>query len=181
MKLLSTNEVKDRKQAEITRDIARTTETKEALQTVTDQLNITNAKFNVALAQQRVMWANEEKKCMERIGGLTEEIRQLEIKKKEALIPIEEREKKAYALFTEAEKVFNDAVQKEGDAIDRENEANDQIEMLQEKLDTLSEREQDVVLREQKVLIREKAVEDERIMIKDMSADLSIKLKDLSS
>lgn len=179
MKLLSTNEVKDRKQSEITRDIARTTDVKETLEKVTNQLNVVNAEFNVALKKQRVVWLKQEEEALARISALTEEIRQLENKKKEALVPIEDREKKAYALFTEAEKVFNDAVTKEGEATHRENEAAEQIEMLQDKLDALSEREQDVTLREQKVLIREKAVEDERIMIKDLSADLSIKLKDL--
>ena len=78
MKLLSTQEVKDRKQAEIARDIGKTENVKKALDKVTTQLNDAEARFNIALAGQRVRWANEEKEYLERLDGIKKEIKSAE-------------------------------------------------------------------------------------------------------
>lgn len=179
MKLLSTKEIQDKKAAELSKDISRTESVKKALETATNELNETNARFNLALANQRVRWTQEEKEALDQVALVTEEIKVLEIKKKELCIPIEEREKKSYALFTEAEKVLAEAHSKfkEAERLQQENERT--TELLQEKLDGVYETESSLEEREKKVYIRELAIEEERDSIRKLSQELSIKLNNL--
>ena len=177
MKLQTVKEVTDRKQAEIAKDIARTTQVKEALEKVTKELNESEARFSVALANQRVRWSYEEEKALDRLKSLNKEIEMAEEVKKTSLIPIEEREQKSYALFTQAEVAFKDADIKRGELDSLKAEEEILIETLEEKIDSLTEREQSVSEREQKVLIKEKSLEEERDMIRKLSAELSIKLQ----
>ena len=88
MKLLTPQEVKDRKQAEIARDITKTENIKKALEKSTNQLNDINAKFKLALAGQHMRWAKEEEEYIKRIEILKDEIKALE-EEKRTIIPID--------------------------------------------------------------------------------------------
>lgn len=153
MKLLSQKEVQDRKQAEITRDIGRTQEVKEVLETVTKQLEEANAKFNVVMANQRIRWALEEEEHIKKILSLKKELALLESRKQD--VPYEIDEVKSY---------------------DKDTEADEIADLLQDKLDDVSEREQSLDEREQLLFIREKACREERDMIARISKELSINL-----
>lgn len=179
MKLLTPKEVVDRKQAEVVKDISRTESVKKALDTVTGQLNESEARFAMALSNQRVRWSREEQEATNRIKELNEEIKTLEDKLKTSIVPIEEREKKSYALFIEAEKVLADAHSKlhESEQIKESNSVNE--DLLMDKLDSFHEKQQDLDLRESKLIVREKAVEEERAVIRNLSKELSIKLTNL--
>lgn len=179
MKILSPKEISDKKQAELAKDIKRTKEVTEVLERKTKELAEIEAKFNVALSNQRVRWSMEEGEYLKKIEVLQKEIKEKEIQKDTLLSPIVEREKKSYDLLKEAEKAFNEAQDKyhESEKLKEENEIN--ADLLEEKLDQVHERENDLENREQKVSIREKASEEERAMIKNLSAELSIKLQNL--
>lgn len=180
MKILSPKEVTDRKQAELVKDIARTKDVKETLETMTSNLAEAEAKFNMALANQRIRWSIEEGDHIKRIKDLEENVKVLEAKKKEALIPIVEREEKSYDLLNAAELTFNEAIKKNNQAekIGEDNERT--ADLLQDKLDGVYEKETELEEREKKVLVREMAVEKERDLIKKLSAELSIKLTNLN-
>lgn len=179
MKLLTPKEVADRKQAETAKDIIRTKEVKETLESLTKDLNETEARFNVALANQRIRWVKEEEGYLERLSSLKKEIDVLEKQKKEACIPIEERERKSYDLLNAAESAFKESLEKGKKADERMNEVEQMADMLQKKLDDVYEKETELEEREKKVLVRELAVEDERKMISHLSAELSTKLQKL--
>lgn len=179
MKLNSPKEITDRKQAEIIKDIARTKEVKEELNKAIKELEETDAKFKLALSNQRVRWAKEEEQALDELNKIKIEIEVSERKKKEMFVPIEEREEKSHNLFIEAERTYQNA-RHELHLSEQAKEKNEEMStLLQEKIDDISDRETDLALREQKVIVREKAVEEERAQIKNLSSELSIKLTNL--
>lgn len=179
MKLLSPKEVTDRKQAEVIKNVARTELVQEALNSKIKELEEAEARFNLALAGQRIRWSQEEEAALQKINELRGEIVALEKKKKELLVPIEEREKKSYALFIEAEKALDVARQNVQDTEKLKTEQELVADTLQDRLDNVSLREADLDLREKKLVVRELAVEEERGNIRKLSSELSIKLQNL--
>lgn len=156
MDLLSLKQVTDKKQAELSRDIARIEQTKKTLERVTKELNETNARFEVALANQRVRWSIEEGEATHRISGLNKEIKVLEDRKKEALIPIEEREKKSHTLLKESEEILAKAHIKLGEADTKQKEVDELCEIFENKIDSLSSKETDYIERSQRLEVKEK-------------------------
>ncbi len=179
MKILTQKEITDKKQSQVERDIIRAKETKEVLEKVTQDLAETEAKFNVALSNQRVRWLKEEEEAMDRLNSIRSEISALERENKDKLVLLDEREKKSYSLLIEAEKALDQAHAKEHAAAQELEKQEDLTDLLQNKLDSLSDRETDVEKREQKVTVRELAVEEERALIKKLSSELSIKLTNI--
>lgn len=180
MKLLSVKEVADKKQAQILKDIDRAKDTEETLKKVTSELEMAEAKFKLALSSQQVRWKQEEDEALLKIAQLGKEIADLEEEKKHILAPIEEREKKSYALFIEAEKALHEARLKQGEVEEIKKKEEEITDLLEEKLDSLSERESQIEDKEQKIIIREKSMLEEREMIKRLSSELSVKLQNLT-
>ncbi len=169
MKLLSIKEVSDKKESERLKDIERIRLVKEQLGIVTKSLEDSEARFNLALANQHLRWKQAEEEAVKKIEDLNKEIKELEIKKSSILVPIEEREKKSYDLQARAEVILNHALDKEKD--------NDELtKILEEKIDSLHEWETSLQEREKVLEAKEKANEDQRLIIQKISESLSLKL-----
>lgn len=149
MKLLKAEEVKTANQQQITKDTLRTLASKKALKEVSSELDEANAKFELALANQHVRWAKEEEEALLTIQKLENEVKKLEVKKAQALIPIDIIKQNAYDLLKGAEKVMVEARSKD-------NEAELRLESLTDRLDEVGERETKVESLEQYIYIRQK-------------------------
>jgi hypothetical protein len=179
MKILSASEIKQASESERVKDITRTETTKKALAEVQRQLDESEAKFEVALANQRSRWANEEETATRKVLSLAEEIKNLEEKKRLALIPIEREKEIAHNLFIQAESTLQEAKETAKKA-EESLQHNQELEViLQEKIDGLSERENKLDYRDRNLVLREEAAIAEREQIKKLSQELSIKLTKL--
>ena len=179
LKLLTPTEIKTANEAERVKDISRIESARNALKKVQQQLNETEAKFQLSLAGQQKRWAKEEEEATIRLNNLQTEMKVLEKQREELLVPIEDEKKKAHDLFIEADKIFNEAHRKLNDAHILKEDYEYKLELLQTRLDELSEQDQKLTLREKTVTIREEAVIAERAQIKKLSEELTIKLTKL--
>lgn len=141
LKILKAEEIKQANAAQLTRDLIRTKNTQDALNETQRRLDEAEAKFDVALANQRLRWAKEEEEATHRLDAVRKEISQMERLKESLLIPIDEKQKKVDDLRIKSEQT---------------------MALIMMKIDDLSEREQDLNLREQKLIVRELANEEER-------------------
>jgi len=179
MKILSASEIKQATESERVKEIARTESTRTALAKVQSQLDEAEAKFEVALANQRSRWANEEEVATRKVLTLAKEIQDLEEKKRLALFPIEQEKEKAHNLFIQAEAVIADAKLSAKEAEKHRLHHQELSDILQSKLDDLSDKENEVEEREKAVSLREQSLLIERETIKKLSEELSIKLTKL--
>ena len=167
MKLLSPEEIKKSKDADLARDLVRIKTTKGTISKLTAELNDLNARFEVALSNQRTRWITEELEFVRRIELLKDEIADLE----KQLIPIAEEREKANNLMKEAEEASEEVERKT-------KEIDDLQDLLEEKLDGIHEREQELNDREEKLKVREKAVEERAQVVKNLSDDVTKKLEE---
>lgn len=168
MKVLDPKQIKQGKELENQRDASRTEDTRKALSSVQSKLDDAEARFDVALKNQRVRWESEEKEATDKIFSLQTEVRSLEIERKSLLIPIDAEADRAHNLLKEAEKALSDAEKTKSD-----NEA--VSELLQEKLDDVSSRELDAKDEETRLDTRDKLVKDHELKVSALSKDLSAK------
>lgn len=166
MKLLTQTQVKDLKSAELTRDILRVKETDEQVRRVNARLASAEADFATVLARHRREWADEELSHDERLREMDAEIRVLEDRKKQALIPLEVYKVQADTLLKEAKYVLDSAKE-------REEEAQRTLFILENRLDDVSEREIDVGDAEASLEKRKKGIEAQEEQTKMMAAQLS--------
>ena len=144
MKLLTLNQIKEKKDEQIQRDILRTKELDKASEQARLNLAKAEADFNATLAKNRTLWANEEHEHSERIKEMSSEIQVLEKRKEIALEPV-------YLLQNKLEKRLNDIDVTSTQLKEKEAYNEDLRSKLEDKLDEVGEREQDV-LRETQIL-----------------------------
>jgi hypothetical protein len=179
MILLKQQEINAAKEAQVAKDILRAESTKSALKTVQNKLDDTEARFDVALANQRIRWANEEADSVNRLDELNKEIALLEERKRIALIPIDDLRKKAEDIFKSAEDTFAEAKAKLHDA-EQTGEDNEKLsEILENRVDDLTGREVDLLTREKALTVKELSIKEERELIKKLSNELLIKLQNV--
>lgn len=179
MKILTATEIKTASESEKTKDIVRLETTRKALSDAQKKLDEAEAKFDVALANQRIRWATEEEEAVKKLGLLLVEINALELRREQAIIPIDDEKKKAHDLFIQAETVLADARGTATEADKRQQHNQELSDILQTRLDGLSEREVKLDYREKNLAIREESAIAEREQIKKLSQELSIKLSHL--
>ena len=152
MKLLTLNQVKEKKEEQIQREILRTSDLEKAASQARINLAKAEAEFNATLAKNRTFWAEEEQEHAARKQEMTSEIEELENRKKQALEPVyllqnqlEKRLKDTEALIsqTEEQKAYNEDLRLK----------------LEDKLDEVGEREQDVLRETQKLEGRKQSVD----------------------
>ena len=131
MKLFSPQEVRDKKNLETARDILRTKEVEDVLKRTNQQLAQAEADFASALAKNKRIWANEETEHAKRVSEMSEEIKELEQRKAQALIPIQMYKDQADTLLKEAQEALELAKVREYQARETQN-------ALEDKLDELS-------------------------------------------
>ena len=135
MKLLPTFAVKDKQQEELTRKILRTQEINKLAQEADLNLARAQADFSAAMAQNQAKWALEQELHAESVKAITEEVQALEMRKQQALIPIQMYKDEADKLIREAQGIVQSAK-------DKEEQAEFLQEKLEQKLTEVADREQ---------------------------------------
>jgi len=152
MKFLTPKEVKDNREEAITKGILRLRALRDAIKEAEKEYNNTDARFEVALANQKLRWANEEKDAVERIEALKREIKNFSEEKARLLIPIDQKREEAHTILKQAE--------------EKRDEADALLDVLHKRLDEVSDKEYELSMREQRIEIKEKALEGQANMIK---------------
>jgi len=134
MKLLTPQAIKDVKSQELSRELLRSKETEEAIKKINQRRIEAETDFNTTLARNRNKWAQEEEEHANRVKEMDAEIRILEERKKQAMIPIQMYKDQADVLLAEAKEALDRA-------INREQIAEETQDLLENKLDDLGDRE----------------------------------------
>jgi len=166
LKLYTAEEIKSSKATELARDVMRTSDIKKALDKARTELNNVNAQFEVALANQRVKWISEEEIALGKIKVLEDELKVLERRKQQALIPIDLYQQRVDNINKEA----NDKLKS---ATDKQFYVDELSEKLEEKLDEVSEKDQSLQKREENLFVKEKAVQMQEEGNKKMSQEIN--------
>lgn len=133
-KLLAPQAVKDARTEELTRQVLRTKETEEAANKANIRLAKAEADFASLLASQREKWAKEQETHLQTTSVMEKEVKDLESRKEQALIPLEIYKTRAESTLKEAQEILLKAKGKE-------ETVEDITERLENRLDEVAERE----------------------------------------
>jgi hypothetical protein len=160
MKLLTPSQQSDTKALNQAQEIRRTQSIQEAAQRTRLDLSKANADFSTTMASFKEKWATEEQLHAERVKGMGIEVKELEERKRIALIPLKIYEDQANKILKEAQLYLVEVANKEHDI--------DQLrELLENKLDDVGDREQKLRTKEIKLGLREKGIEEQGRQITD--------------
>jgi len=148
MKLLPPQEVKNLKESQTVKELLRAKEMAEVTDKTRKALAKAEADFNTTLAKNRTAWALEEEAHDKRVREMAQEIRVLEKRRQQALIPIDAVKSEADTFLAEAKKVYAQVTEI------REEEEN-LTEELENKLDLVGQRGQDLDRREAEISNKE--------------------------
>lgn len=155
LKLFTPQEAKSANSAQNTRDVLRTREIKKMMEKSHTELAKYEADFSAMIARHKEKWAQEEQNHAIRTAEMGQEVRALEERRKDALIPIEIEKQKADTMIDEATKRLGEVEKKERD--------NDELkDVLMQRIEDVSERESAVKDEEEKILEMRRGVELER-------------------
>ena len=143
MKLLTPLANKEVRQNEDLKKIIRAKELDDVINKKNIELARSEADFNATLARNRAKWALEEEEHAKRLKDMEAELKPLEQRKQQALIPIEVYKQQADVKMLEAEKYLQTL-------LTREAEIDDLKELLDEKLTEVSDRENQVAMEEKR-------------------------------
>ncbi len=166
MQLLKIQEQKKKVDVEQKLQVLRSQEIGEELETKRAQLNVLNDDFDKAMAVQSNIFEIEKSKLGTEIASLEREVDELERRKKQALLPLEEREK---SIEDEKQKL-----RRAKELLDSGNEdLETNTELLKERIDAVSERELQVTNGENSLDLRRKGVESQATSVTHQSRALS--------
>ncbi len=166
MKLFSPAEVGSRNSQQVTRDILRIQEVKEELKRQEMNLANSEAQFSESLVRQKEKWAQEIETHIKEKSAMEQEVRALESRRKQALIPIEFEREKAQNVLREAQELLQKSKEKEI-----------HLDVLQESLE---KRLDDVSERELNLSSEEKALEMKQLAILHQQKTVNENTKALS-
>lgn len=135
MKLLTVQETKDSRAAEMAQNIIRTQEVRKVLAETQKQLRETEATFDMTLSNQRLQFIAMQKEEMERIDILKKESAFLEAQKAALMVPLTEMEDDTKRKHVEVQEILNNLYK-------AKDEADELQEILEGKLDDATEKEQ---------------------------------------
>ncbi len=167
LKLFTPAEIKQANEKELAKDILRTKSIKDALAKSTTELNDVSARFELALANQRVRWQQEEDEAKGKLAEIEQKIRAQESR----VIPIEPNSEEVHNLYEQAKKL-------KAEAEEMIKDSEDVAVAFQDRLDALYEKEEEINIREQKIQVKEKAIAGQENMVKNLSKELDLKWKE---
>lgn len=166
MKLLTPQQFNDKKSQEVSRAVLRAEETNKLTEKANQALAKAEADFALALSGQRVRWEVEELDHKKKMEELLVELKPLEDRKRQALIPIEVYKKQADDKLDEANTILQEVKEK------RERLEED-AEVLQDRLDEVSDRELLAIKRHERLDSMEIGLEHQVEQNKAITARLS--------
>ncbi len=183
MKLLSGLQNKDNQQAEQTRKLLRAQEIQKLAEEADIKLARAEEEFNRTLARNRATWADEEVLHAERVKAMESEVKALEKRKEQALIPVSMYRLKVDEAMKEAQEYIKKAKEKDVQAdylqdkleeklvevYDRENQMQAEearLANLKRGVEAQQEQTREGVARlsEEMIMFHEKQTQDEAIM-----------------
>lgn len=166
MKLFSNAELKEIKAKEQTREILRTQEMQQVADKARKELANAEHDFKLALAERKEVWAIEEQNHNTRVKERNKELSNLEEKRKAAMIPIDDMEKRAAKKLSEAIGLKNN--------LKKDQEDVDQLrEVLEEKLDDMAEKNKRIESVEEQLANREHGIKMQEANISQSAMELS--------
>lgn len=174
MKLLTPQEVKNKKQQEQDREVLRITSIRETLKEETNRLNELEATFDKRLNEQRQQWLKEEEKTLGKLSSLEKTLEEYKEKERSYFFPIQAIERKAYDNYERSKAALAEAEQKQKDCDALE-------EKLHDKLDSLEEKQNELDDREQKIALKEDGIVAQQLQIKHLTDDLNNKWQEFNA
>ncbi len=174
MRLLNVKEQKKKDEADKNLQIARAKETAEELATKREELNDTRDTFAATLAEQNKEFEENLSVQKTKRDALNTEVQLLENRKKQALLPLENREK----AVQDKEQELGKAVAALG-AEKADFQRN--LEGLHAHIDAVAERELNVSKQEELLRARARGIEAQTSSTKSQSAKLSNQLQEFSA
>jgi hypothetical protein len=159
MKLLSFVQTKDSQQKEQALKVMRAQEIEELASKANAKLARAEADFQSTLAKNRAKWALEEEEHAERLKAMEDELKPLEERKRQALIPLQLYKERADEMLQEAKDILVKAQEKEA-------QADFLQEKLEDKLTSVADREQTVTKEEQRLIIAKEGIQIQQEQIK---------------
>lgn len=166
LKLFTVPEIQKNKQAQITRDILRNQEVQKVTHETQYRLSKMEADFADSLAKMKERQASEEEKHSIRLSEMDKEVKELQNKKEQALIPIEIEKKKADTILEQVEKRLIHVQEKE---LENENLK----EVLLKRLDDVLDREVAVFDEEERIKSLRESIKLEKEQTEKNTKNLS--------
>jgi hypothetical protein len=167
MKLFTTTEVNTTKQKQMGIDIRKANTVNEVLIKKRKELEKLEVEFEATISRQQAMWEKEKLEFIQSVNTLREEVKRLEDKRKQALIPLDEQKRKIQedndALWMEKAKFKED-----------KEEFEDELEFLEDKLSSVAERETEasrIAVIQQK---EQSGIDSQKELVSKQSRDLSL-------
>lgn len=173
MHLLPVKQAKEANDSQTQSDIIRANEAKLELKHVLQELAKAEAAFEVAMKNQHLRQINEETEHGKAITALKNEIKALEKRRDEALIPIEAMREEVHTKLIEVEKMRDE--QKE-----RLIELDEQAEVLEQKMDDASEQLEALTRRTAELNRREQGIKKQEEMTKKFVEEVTVTLGEKS-
>ncbi len=174
MRLLNVKEQKKKDDADKNLQIARAKETAEELGTKREELNNTRDEFTRTLQLQQIEFEAETNKQNRIRDELKAEVKDLENRKKQALLPLENREEAIQDKEQELGKAFAALGAEKADF-------QQSLEGLHAHIDAVAERELNVSKQEELLHARARGIEAQTVSTKSQSAKLSNQLQEFSA
>jgi len=170
MKLMPSPQAKQAVDSQTQQDLIRASEAKLELRNALNELNQAESSFKLALVNQHIHQMNEETQNNEVKKALLDEIKVLEKRREQLLIPIEEEKQKAHNILTSAEEIKQKNLATE---VALEQKA----ELLENKLDDVSEQLEIIVTRTVGLDQRELGIKKQAEMTKNFCDDMTSKIE----
>jgi hypothetical protein len=166
MKLLSPSVVRSDKAQQTERELLRAQEIQKVADKTRKDMANADADFKQMLLGQRARWERESQEHDKLVTQMANEVKILEDRKKQAMIPIEIYKGQVDILYEEASRTLKSA---QG----REQEAETTMEHLQDKLDAVGQKQQDLTTLEKKLVVRQEAIDMQGKLSDKRADDLS--------
>jgi len=171
MRLLNPSQGKSRRDIEITTQERRIIELDSLIEQKRLELQNIDRQFVKTLTEKGAEHYEEEGKWRDKIQSFTEEVEQLEARKRRALVPLEEKETMLQDMASALFKREEQAKIKESDLIRTK-------ELLENKLDEISEREQEATDYSLVLANRERNIQFQEVQIQERMKALTIILQE---
>jgi chromosome segregation ATPase len=171
MKLFSSTEVITNKQQQTVSDIHRVKEVNELLEKRRKELRELEVDFDYVLEQQQNKWEEEKARNNKEINDLKSQVMQLEARRKQNLLPLEQQSEELDALKKKLAK-------KELDLAKKEEEMDEKLELLEEKLSEAEDREQELDRQYRLHAMAQEGIASQKANIALQAKELNSKLND---
>lgn len=162
MKLLKPTDLTKEKDKQLAINAKRSVELDSELMRKRHEIEKANLEFEVNLEKSRAEWEKEKEEYITSVNSLKREVELLEDRKKDALVPIDDR-------WKEVEQADRIVKGKEAEVESKIEALNDSVELLQSKLTNVAERELKCQEREVKQINSQLGIDQQKEQVSNSS------------